>query len=97
MSTGIHNLPYVPFAVTQSDSTVFNPPLKGLMVLSAPATATSTVAIKRPDGTTVSIKLPSGLPSDNEGGSYPTILPFAIRQILDTGTTLPDASMLALK
>jgi hypothetical protein len=78
----------IPFAVVQSDTTIFDPPLYGIDVF-----APGVVAIHSPIGTVITKTFPAAA----DGGWYPCRWVVQIRRILDTGTTVADANLVALK
>ena len=76
------------FPVVQSDSAVFDPPLAGIDVFTA-----GTVTVKNAQGTSCVLVFPAA----EDGGRYPARYWAQIRQIMDTGTDIADASLFALK
>lgn len=73
--------------IVQSDTTVYNPPLKAIDILAA-----GDLAVIDSEGTAATITFPAVA----AGGSYPHRWVCRVRQVLDTGTTLTDAQMVGL-
>lgn len=81
-------------SVTQSDTTEFGKqPLKAIMILTADASSADTIKITDTAGNDVTITLPLFV----AGAAYPVVLPFGIRKVWATGTTLEDAEMLGIR
>lgn len=80
------NITFVP--ITQSDTTVYNPPLHGLYIF-----ATGDVSIVSYEGDTIT----RTFPTQSNGGSYPFKFEGKIRQVLDTNTTANDADLLGYR
>lgn len=77
-----------PIAIVQSDTTVFNPPLLGLDIF-----APGDVSIKNERDTTITKTFPA---IASEGVGYPFRWWVRVRQVLDTNTTVADASLVGL-
>lgn len=76
------------FEVVQSDSTIYEPPLYGLIVW-----APGDLSYKNERGSTITRTFPAVA----AGGYYPVAFITKIRQVLDTSTTLTDAQILGLR
>ena len=77
-----------PVAITQSDTTVYDPPLYGVVVL-----ATGNLSIVNEQGETITRTFPTAA----NGGGYPFTFVARIRQVLASTTTLTDAEMIGLR
>lgn len=75
-------------AIVQSDSTVYDPPLKFLVI-----SGVGTVTFKNEKNVSIAFVAPAVA----DGGSYPFILPGRIRQVMDTGTSVTDANLTGLR
>lgn len=81
----ITNLYHSP--IVQSDTTIFNPPLKAIVV-----TAPGDLVIEGPDGVTVTVVCPAVA----SGGRYPTYVIGKVRRVL-AATTIADANLSGLR
>jgi len=89
MSSFLHQLTnFRIVALTQSDSTVYEPPLRGIDVF-----APGDVSIVAPQGDTITLPFPSVA----NGGSYPYRYWCPIRQVRDTGTAVADADLRGIR
>lgn len=75
-------------AIVQSDTTVLDPPLAGLLVFTAGAVKILTEA-----GATLTLTFPTAA----NGGSYPTRLDAAITKVFDTDTAVTDANLFGFR
>lgn len=78
---------FVPVVIVQSDTTIYDPPLKGVLV-----TLDGTLVVEDTSGVTHSFVLPAAA----TGGRYPCIIPGRFRRVL-AATTQADASLHGLR
>jgi hypothetical protein len=78
---------FTPVAIVQSDTTIYNPPLKAVLV-----TLNGTLAVEDVTGVTHSFVLPDAA----TGGQYPCIIPGRFRRVL-AATTIADANLHGLR
>lgn len=71
----------------QSDTTVFDPPLSGVLIFT-----TGDLSFKNDQDTTLTFTFPAAA----NGGSYPYFFEAQITQILNTNTTIANGAMLAV-
>jgi hypothetical protein len=76
--------------VVKSDTTVYDPPLKGLIIFFA--AAADTLTIHDWEGNVKEI----ALPDVSIGGRYPWELPLLIRKVMATGTTIENTEMMGI-
>ena len=79
--------------ITQSDTTVFDPPLKLLQVF--PDASGGVIEIRTFQGNTVTYTIPDA--SKDNGIYTPFIIPGLIRQIRETNTTVANAAMIGYR
>lgn len=82
---------FTPRAIVQSNTTVIDPPLLGIIV-SAPGD----LVVKNEKDETVTINCPEHAGGTDEGGRYPFTIWGRIRQVL-ASTTIADADMIGLR
>lgn len=78
-----------PENITQSDDTVYNPPLKYLAVFAVDGV----IEVKNDKGDTVTFTIPSVA----NGGAAPFILPGRIRQVMNTNTTIANSALVGYR
>jgi hypothetical protein len=76
-------------AIVQSNTTVIDPPLRGLEIFVA-----GTLTVREAGSKTV---FELEYPDQAAGGSYPAILIMNIDQVRDSGTDMTDAQLLGFK
>jgi len=86
-SLGASGQPITVQAIAKSDTTIYDPPLRGLLITRADAS--DTLTFLRPDGTSVAIDFPAL----GAGTAYPFIFPCAIRKVMSTGTDFDNAEL----
>lgn len=78
-----------PENITQSDTTVYDPPLKFLAVFAV----NGVIEVKNSHGDTVTFTIPDTA----SGGAAPFILPGRIRQVMSTNTTIANAALIGYR
>lgn len=78
---------FIPVVIVQSDTTIYNPPLKAVLV-----TLDGSLAVEDVAGVTHTFVIPAAA----SGGQFPCIIPGRFRRVL-AATTIADANLHGLR